>query len=449
MLRKLTILVGLLSSSAMGQSPPPPPPALPTQGMVMQAKPGPPSKELDGIAEQSLATNTGLALGRVRSHVALSRRLASLTAKIDPDDPGFAGAYLESEPSTQLTILYVGNENAVRQRLDIPADLASSVKFVAAGLPLQALRGQQQRFLRSRGLQGQRAATYIDQRNNRIVVQLENGPEFERQRKAGAIDLPEKARVEIGPLPKDLAGTQPTLGYNPQAGDYIEGGRIFHQWNLVNGSLTAKPECTFAFGAKWGTLYGVLTAGHCLPGNYGTGYFYSVNNHWVELWGPDYESNNQTTKYDLQFHRTPGMTVYNSVYIQRKDGTSDYLYVSGAQGRVYQYVGYPTCKYGQTTKYECFNVTDNNYYFRNEAGYSTGPWVYVQASKLVADQGDSGGPVMDFPSGGYVNARGIISRGGYNTGIGAYQLIYMPIDHIDDVYPITVLQSNTLVGYGG
>lgn len=56
---------------------------------------------------------------------------------------------------------------------------------------------------------------------------------------------------------------------------------------------------------------------------------------------------------------------------------------------------------------------------------------------------------MDVPDGGYINARGIISRGGYNSGIGAYQMIYMPIDYIDDVYPISILYANGLQAWGG
>lgn len=205
----------VLGTAGIAQSPPPSPPPVPTEGAAVGSGPGPASKVLESVAEQSLAASTGLAPDKVGGHVAASRRLAAaaVASALDPDDPAFAGAYLEAEPATQLTILFVGSENALRQRLNIPSDLAASIKFTPAQLPLQALRAQQQRFLRSRGLQGQQAATYIDQRNNRIVVQVENSAEFERRRRAGEIDLPANARVEIGPLPKELAGTQPATAY--------------------------------------------------------------------------------------------------------------------------------------------------------------------------------------------------------------------------------------------
>lgn len=437
------------ASVSLAQSPTAPP--VPPVASQRLTQPGPPARDLDDVAVASLARNIGVSAEQAKAHVQLARRLFRLTDGLDPDQlPTLAGVYLDAQPTTMLTILYSGDANALRSRVNVPGDLAAHVRFVPANLPLRALIAQQQRFLRSRGLQGLKAATYIDQRANRIVVQVENGVTFEQRQRAGSIDLPENVKIEVGPLPTDLAGTQPSTGFPPQSGDFIEGGRVMYQWNLSGSTISAPPECTLAYGAKWGTVYGILTAGHCEPGNYGTGYAYPVNNHWVELWGPDYESNNQTTKYDFQFHRTPGMKVYNTVAIINSSGTVDrWLYVWGTHARLSQWVGYPMCKYGRVTLYECFNLTDNNYYFKNEAGYTTGPWGYIQSTRIVAEFGDSGGSVMDVPDGGYINARGIISRGGYNSQIGAYQMIYMPIDHIDDVYPISVLYANGLQSWGG
>lgn len=441
------LLVGC-SSALAAQSPAPPP--VPPSASQKIDKPGPPARELEEFAITSIARNSGLTPDQARAHVQLSRKLFKLTENLDAEQvPTLAGVYLDAKPATMLTILYSGDVSAIRSRIAVPPELADHVRFVPAKVPLRALIAQQQRFLHSPGLKGLRAATYVDQRSNRIVVQVENGSEFDRRRQAKQIELPDDAKVEVGPLPKDLAATQPSTGFPPQSGDFIEGGRTLHYWNLSGSTISAPAQCTFAFSAKWGTLYGILTAGHCIPGNYGTGYAYPVNNHWVELWGPDYESNNQTTKYDFQFHRTPGMKVYNTVAIINSAGSVDqWLYVWGTQPRSSQWVGYPICKYGRTTFYECFNLTDNNYYFV-EAGYSTGPWGYIQATRVIAQAGDSGGAVMDVPDGGYINARGIISRGGYNSGIGAYQMIYMPIDYIDDVYPISILYANGLQAWGG
>jgi hypothetical protein len=442
------VAIAFSGFALFAQTPPPPPLGAAAQAIT---QPGPPAREMDEVAIQSVAASNGLTPDAARAHVALARKLGKVAGTLDPDQiPTLAGAYLDSKPATVLTILYTGDVRTIRSKVSIPSDLEAHVRFVPSKTPLRELRAQQQRFLKSPGLEGLAAATYVDQRENRIVVQVEDGNTFEERRRANGITLPPDAQVEVRPFPKEVAGTQPTTSYKPQPGDFIEGGRWYHSWSLVGSSIAEQRECTFAFGAKWGTVYGILTAGHCNPGNYGTGYFYISGNHWVELWGPDYESDNPTTKYDFQFHRTPGMKVYNTVAIFNSSDTIDrWLYVWGTQGRLYQYNGYPTCKYGRVTKFACYNVSDNNYYFRNEEGYTTGPWVHILANSSVAEFGDSGGPVTDVPDGGYVNARGIISRGGYSTVKGQYEMIYMPIDHIDDVYPISILTAQGLQAWGG
>ncbi len=93
--------------------------------------------------------------------------------------------------------------------------------------------------------------------------------------------------------------------------------------------------------------------------------------------------------------------------------------------------------------YKCATVSDNNYYV-NEGGYTYGPWVrlfFTDTATTAVPSGDSGGPVMSSPSNGYIKARGIISRSSYNTLQGKSDVIYMPIDHIDDVQPIAVITS--------
>lgn len=354
----------------------------------------------------------------------------------------FAGAYLEPKPAPILTILHTGSEAEIRSQLNISGDVEEHVRFAPAKVPLAKLLEEQRRFLGSLAIRTLPVATWVDHRNNRLVIQVENGPAFEAIRTANPGLLPEGAQLVVGPLPKLLAGAQPATAYKPQAGDYIEGGRWLHEFSTVDGTLREQRTCTIAFGARWGTTYGILTAGHCEPGNYGTGYFYSFGGRWIEMWGPDYESDNSTTKYDFQFHRTPGMKVYNTIAVfDSTDTVTQWLYVNGTEGRLSQSNGYPTCKYGRVTKLGCFTLKDNNYYFKNNVGYTTGPWAYVQASRSIATTGDSGGSAQSLSDGGYVKARGIIHRGGYSTALGLYEMIYMPIDHIDDVHPISVLTA--------
>lgn len=439
--RLLTLLGSfLLASTALAQTAPPAP-----GGSVARppAEPGPPSPELDEAGVQSLAQNQGIGVDEARKLVEVARALQPLSASLDPERlPSFAGAFLEPQPSPMLTILHIGSEAEIRAQLNIPAELSQHVQFAPAKVPLGKLLEEQRRFLGSLAIKTLAVATWVDQRNNRLVIQVEDGAAFEAIRAVTPGLVPAGAQLVVGPLPKLLAGAQPTTSYTPRAGDYIEGGRWLHEFSTVNGALQEQRTCTIGFGAKWGTVYGILTAGHCEPGNYGTGYFYAFGGRWIEMWGPDYESTNVTTKYDFQFHRTPGMKVYNTIAVfDATDTVTQWLYVNGTESRLSQWSGYPTCKYGRVTKLGCFTLKDNNYYFKNNAGYTTGPWAYVQASRSIATTGDSGGSAQSPADGGYVKARGIIHRGGYSSALGLYEMIYMPIDHIDDVHPISVLTA--------
>ena len=232
---------------------------------------------------------------------------------------------------------------------------------------MQVLRAQQQRFLRSPVFKGLNFATYIEPRENRVVIQSSAVSEIKGRNVGSPGDLPDGAKFVDAPIPPERVGTAPSGAYPPQAGDWIEGGQSYHGWwlNSAGTAYEARRECTFSFGAKWNTVYGILTAGHCEPSNYGTGYLYLFNGHWIELYGPDYESDGTKThqKYDFQFHRTPGLKVYNTVGIYNSDGsqTGTVYYVNGTEVRTAQ-AGSTSCYFGRLSGYSCTSVTDNNYY---------------------------------------------------------------------------------------
>lgn len=428
----------LFATTAAAQSPAPP--ALPNDAPPV-SRPTPRGEAQDWAAE-SLGQQLGMDRAAAKAFAARSRQLTQVLAAIEESNPAFAGAYLDHEGGTVLTVRYVGSPESLRSRMNIPPELSSSVRFVEAAVPLAALQGQQQRFLRSAQQIRLKVGTYIDTRNNRIVVTTEDLDRFRKERARGQLQVPENAEIRRQTLPDEVAATQPSGQYPVQSGNFIEGGRTIYQWNLANGTLTARPECTIGFVAKWNSTLGILTAGHCVPGNYGTGYFYSTGSSWVELWGLEYESDNVTTNYDYQFHRTPGFTHYATIMVKRESGAIDYLYVKGAQPRWYQTNGTPICKQGLATGFKCFSIKDNNFYYTNNAGYRTGPWVFVQAAVEIARGGDSGGPVTDFPSGSDVNARGLIHRAGPDAFSPNYFMYYMAIDQIDDVHPIQVWLGN-------
>ena len=140
-------LSGALLAQTPPLLPPPLPPGAPSQEL---AQPGPPAREMDEVAIESVATSNGLAPDAARNHVALARKLGKVAESLDPDQlPTLAGAFLDSKPSTVLTILYTGDVRTIRSKLSIPADLEAHVRFVPSKTPLRELRAQQQRFLNS------------------------------------------------------------------------------------------------------------------------------------------------------------------------------------------------------------------------------------------------------------------------------------------------------------
>jgi len=87
------------------------------------------------------------------------------------------------------------------------------------------------------------------------------------------------------------------------------------------------------------------------------------------------------------------------------------------------------CKYGETTKYTCGDITSGNFYFEGASGFILASNYYGQD---MAWDGDSGGPVMDRTFGD-VNAYGLATAWEPNpANYNQEDLVYMPIDYIDD-----------------
>ena len=432
------------SVSALAQPAPPPVPQSNT------AKgPGARNPADDILAARALAKSEGLSEAEATSQLGKDPAIVRFVESLDTDRvPEFAGVRLQRKPTFALTVFHTGSSDTFRQRISVPAELVSVVSFRSVGKPLRALQAQQQRFLKSPVFRDVDFATYIDAEANKVVIQSRANQAIRARGRQSPGVLPDDAVFIDEAVPPETAGTAPSGAYPAKAGDWLEAGQHYHGWylNAARTAYEAQRECTWGFATKWGTLYGLLTAGHCENSQYGTGYFQNFPGHWVEHWGPDYESNGIKTaqKYDFQFHRMSGIKLYNTVGIYNAEGTSSSAtyYVNGTEGRTAQAAS-TSCYYGRISNYRCASVFDNNY-FVNENGATYGPWVrlyYTGTLTTAVPEGDSGGPVMNSPSGGYVKARGIISRSKYYTTLGKIEVIYMPIDHIDDVNPIQVLTS--------
>ena len=438
------LLTLAISTAALAQPAPPPLPQA-----VDTKSPGQRNPANDILAARALAQSEGLSEAEAAQQLQVEPTIVAFIEQLEGGSlPEYAGVRLKRKPAFQLTVFHTGPSDAFRQKLSIPAELSPIVTFRSVKNSLRVLQAQQQRFLKSPVFRDLDFATYIDPEANRIVIQSRANQNIRERGKQSPGIVPDDVEFVDEDVPPQTAGVAPSGAYPPKAGDWLEAGHHYHGW-VLNSSGTAyeaRRECTWGFATKLGTQYGLVTAGHCEPSDYGTGYFQNLPGHWVEHWGPDYESNGIRTaqKYDFQFHRMPGIKVYNTVGIYNSEGTSSSAtyYVNGTEGRTAQAAS-TSCYYGRISKFRCASVFDNNY-FINENGRTYGPWVrlyYNGTLSTAVPEGDSGGPVMNSPSGGWIKARGIISRSKYYVTLGKIEIIYMPIDHIDDVEPIQVLTS--------
>ena len=182
-------------------------------------------------------------------------------------------------------------------------------------------------------------------------------------------------------------------------------------------------------------MNGILTAGHCNEGPEGTGYWHSINNHWVELPTPEIARWASGTKYDFQFHNIAGYLndtwtyYFNQASVVGLPSTG-FLYVTGKVGYYGLTKGMIACKSGRVTGISCGPITSGNYPYNGAYG-----WIKVErASGMhLGRSGDSGGAVFSEATrdGQAVNAYGIVTAAQVFSN-GSSEMVFTPIDYMED-----------------
>jgi hypothetical protein len=422
-------LTASLSTQAVAQELP----QLPEAEGVRTQVPLPPSPALDGDAAALLMAEFGINAREAQRRVDLEPEILAFANQFSAEtDPTFGGVYVQHEPVYKVVVAFTDNNDAALARKQIPPQLRRYLKVKYVPRSRAARMTEQDRFMTQINALNLDVASYIDTQTDDLVVITEDVAKLEAAFEESGVARPESLKLERRKPAQLTQATTPSGSYPTSPGDFIEGGRYYY-----DDTYQLHIGCTIGFGARLGSTYGFLTAGHCEPGRPGTGYWYWFNR-WIELHAPTYETQAFGNKYDFQFHPTPGMKVYNTIYIQNNTaGSPFYLHVNGIQATSSQPANTTICKYGRETSHGCYRITSDRYSYKGASG-----WRYVvvnPASDHIVTGGDSGGPVYTPPQNGYVKAAGIITAGDHYNLQNFADMVYMPIEYIDDVRPITVL----------
>ncbi len=381
-----------------------------------------------------LAQSYGITKDEAQMRVDLQAEIMALSESLNTSgDETYGDMYIQHEPVFKIIVLF--------------ADKADRKTFLDALDPKLRRYVQVKQAKRSRG----RAARELDElnaalnaqtfpftskydlANERFVVTVESDPVAARVQQL----LPETRKVEtdvlVAPLPKP-AITPPT---GTQAGDTVNGGQpVWSGAGGTGGWCSLGYAVNFTSGGV--TKRGILTAGHC----YASMKAY-LTNHDVTFSDPlvrkpakvgGITPDGVSDKWDYLIWETTGLSVSSSISYVDKSSIPEFpamgtLKLTGISTFINQKAGMVVCKSGHTTGITCGEITSGNATHDGVAG-----WIEVSKSKqaLLADQGDSGGPVFYYPGAsttitgvGLTSASNLVSG---PTGV----MIYMPIDYIDD-----------------
>lgn len=354
-----------------------------------------------------------LSATEARRRLLLQDRIGALAEKLETNEATvFGDLYIEHQPSYRIVVGLTRGGKEVVQKYTSDADILAALDVQTVARTIGELRSTQDRLLTQLATLKVKSFSIIDPKTGLIkLIAPDLGP-LRQLVATKALILLDYVVLETGPLSEKT-----------QARPYISGGHIYY----IDQDPSQPIDCTFGFGAREGTVYGILTAGHCEPGLDGKYWHNAPGGVWREIPPPSYEAQRLDTKYDFQWHKTPtDYKVYNTV----QTDTNGAFYVIGTVGFFSQKYGMGVCKYGARTGYGCGTIVNGN--AANEGGTRG----FIQVSNAngisLADKGDSGGATFGGPATSDIKAYGIISENRANSA-GTFDIIHMPIDYIDDV----------------
>lgn len=426
--------------------------ALPAAGLAQSAPNTAPSRvkvattfaTLPGAA--LLAKEYGIPIAEATRRAQLMDRISAVVAQVQSNsDPEFAGVWVQHTPTFKLVIAYTNPVEAKLASLNIDPAVRSIIELRALPKARQAVLAEQDKII---ALLPKTIpyVSYVEDETGKLVVRVETQALAQQVRSLLAAPGLPAVSVELGPVPDPIAAPR-----GVQPGDYIDGGHFYYGTNQIPAGASDDNYrgCTFSFPVRLGSTQGILTAGHCNPGSpaakTGTGYWHSINGHWVELPAPTIARWAYGTKYDYQFHETTGydeplpFVYYKNISLQPEFGNANdwgTLHVTGSVGYYGQTKGMPVCKSGWRTGATCATIRNGAYTYNGVRGWIE---LYRASGPALAKPGDSGGAVFSPP-----NNSGDITAYGTATAADTYSdgssvFVYMPIDYIDDEVPISLV----------
>lgn len=333
----------------------------------------------------------------------LQKEVGDLSSRLEEEESGtFAGLFIEHEPDFQVVARFTrdGSQTIAPYVGDNP--VADVLRIELAETSLARLKIIQQAAIGRVSDTGVAVDSYIDVRNNRIILRTEGQDKVSTALSTLGEEVEDKV-VEI--QTNNLA--------RPEAA-------IYAGLALFNPAYAGNPPyrrhwCTSGFAVRNSNgVEGITTAAHCSD----NGVQLRRNGTTLPLIAKRYG-----TFYDVEWRTTPGFDDRPLFFTGPGNRR-----VTSLKTRVITNVGDYVCKYGQTTGYECGNVLDKNYkvdYGNGANFYASFVLVYkAKGDGRLSDGGDSGGPWFS------VNSAAGIHSGGFDSKDFWYS-IYMPIDYVD------------------
>lgn len=395
------------------------------------AKPVEASKSGTPPGAQYLASTYGISLGEATMRINLQNEIAALVEQVQKDSSAdVAGIWVQQTPVFKIVIGFTDPDDKKLVRYQISPNIRRYVMLKQMPRGRKAMLAEQAAINQSINAAGitEFTSEIVDE-NGSIIVRVDSDAKRQALLPVLSKTSP-NITIEVKPLPK--AASAP-IGV--QAGDYIYGGFYYYYDQTTQA-------CSFAFPAKLGSTQGILTAGHCNPGNDGK-YWYAIAGHWVQLPPPTIARFKYGTKYDYQFHETTGLGTGAWVYYDNRATepsypASGYFQVSGSVGYYGQTKGMTICKSGWRTGLVCGTIDNGAYTYNGALG-----WIHVTRASgtPLALPGDSGSAVFSpADSSGRIKAYGIATAGQQFSN-GSSELVYGPIDYVDDEAAITLITA--------
>lgn len=407
-----------------------------------------------------LVKTFGISSADAAEQIQLQNEISDLSNKLASEDPdSFGGVWVEHSPTFKIIVAFADakDRSALRDQVSPGLRRYLIIKNVPKGL--KQARTDQEAILAALAPLRLPLQLGFDPRSQKFEIEVSDPARANEIRSAIPAALRGDVLIRKGlPVRNIQSGVQ--------SGDALYGG-----WDYYDAA--GNHNCTFAFVTKSHEAQdAILTASnnHC---SVATPYV-GETTHWVVLPQAYYSQSNTASgmTYDFRAHVISGLTNGPYVWFVNNRAVRDYpQYVNSVPnvansgyftvaGSVRNstasnygyYVGMALCKNGSRTGLTCGQVTSTSAsgYIGNANGtvssYSGLVRVGQSAQAVNAFAGDSGGPVFTPPDAtSRINAAGIMKAAETINGSICYRgsgydcgYFFMPIDRINDVYPMSI-----------